>query len=121
MFNYLAFLHGGLTAPSERAFADGEDLAKQCIDKWKQIDNPEQFPPSLLILLASPAYLEQPKASQLVSGVQEAFTKEYQHEPPLIGSSVGAVFFDQQIYERGALLVFLASRLLGPRLGWGRM
>ena len=119
MFNYLAFLWGGLTSASTKAFADGEALANECVDKWEKIDNPEQFPPSLLILLASPAYLEQPKAAQLVAGVQQAFTRKFKKETPLVGSSVAAVFFDQKIHERGALLVCLASRLVEAKVGVG--
>src|SRR5262245_22087061 len=116
MFNYLAFLYGGCPEVSDDAFADGLDLARQCLDQLSSVDNPEQFPPGLLILLASPAYLEIETAERLLAGTRQAFAEAGHHDVPLIGSSVAAVFFDRRVHERGALLVCLASRMMDVKV-----
>lgn len=110
--NYLAFLYGKLPSPSGEPIEDGKSLGRQCVERLRELEDREHFPPSLLILLASPAYLEQSKAAQLVAGVHRAFADEDYHDVPLIGSTVAAVFFDQRIHSEGALLVCLASRLV---------
>jgi signal transduction histidine kinase/GAF domain-containing protein len=112
MFNYLAFLYGGLSAPSGDATADGAELARQCLAQLQRIDNQEQFPPRLLILLVSPAYLNRPAPDHLLAGVRQAFAEAGHREVQIIGSSVSAVFFDRQTHEQGALLVCLASRVI---------
>ena len=116
MFNYLAFLYGGLPEASEDAFADGEYLAQRCLTKHAEIDNPEQFPPGLLILLTSPAYGDVAEAQSLLDGVHRTFARDGHHDVPLIGCSVAAVFYEGQLYERGALLVCLASRMLEAKV-----
>jgi signal transduction histidine kinase len=117
MFSYIAFLYGGVPTAGERALKDGESLAWQCLDKLKEIEEkPEQFPPRLLILLASPAYLDQPKAAQLIAGIHQTFAAAGFNYVPLVGCSVQAVFFDNKIHEEGALLVCLASRLLEAKV-----
>jgi signal transduction histidine kinase len=118
MFDYLAFVYSGISEPSSDALSDGKNLAEQCLKKLGDIDNQERFPPKLLILLASPAYLDQQKAEQLLEGVYGTFS---QHHPgiQLIGSSVGGVFFDRRVHPKGALLVCLASRLIEARVACG--
>ena len=116
MFNYLAFLYGGLSTPGDSATADGAELARRCLAQLQQIDNREQFPPRLLVLLASPAYLDRPTSDRLLAGIHQTFAKAGNHEIPLIGSSVSAVFFDRQVHEQGALLVCLASRVITVRI-----
>lgn len=112
MYNFLAFLPGGLSEASEDAFADGQFLAQACLSKLDTIDNPEQFPPRLLILLASPAYLATADAQSLVDGVHRTFARRGYENIALIGSTVSAVFFERAVHERGALLICLASRML---------
>lgn len=123
MSDYLAFVYGGLPQPSGDALADGRELARQCLDQLRDLDS-NKFPPRLLILLASPAYLEQQKAEQLLQGVQDAFNPPGEDpdrkDVELIGSSVGGVFFDRRIYPTGALLVCLASRLIEADVAYGK-
>lgn len=115
MSNYLAFIHAGIehghTESSGAAVNDGVELAQQCLKQFGQL-NTEHFPPRLLILLASPIYLEGRRATQLLEGVHSKFADEGYHDIPLIGSSVAAVFFSGSVYPQGTLLVCLASRLL---------
>jgi signal transduction histidine kinase len=116
--NYIAFLHGGIEKAGEKPLEDGNALANQCLDKLREIDNPEQFPPKLLFLLISAKYLDgedyldEIRARQLIAGVRQSFFEAGHRDIPLIGSSVAAVFYDRQIYHDGVLLVCLASRLL---------
>lgn len=112
MFNYLAFLHGGISQSTGDALTDGSELSRQCLDQLNRIDNPEHFPPRLLILLTSPAYLEQSKAERLLAGVHQTFAEAGYDDIPLIGSSVAVVFFDRRTHEQGALLVCFASRMV---------
>ena len=122
MFNYLAYLHGGLCEPGVSPAADGVALAEQCLEKLAATDNPEQFPPRLLILLTSPAYSDEAGLREMLSSIRQTFaaykkrTKYLQlpeaPDVPLVGSSVAAVIFDKRIHQRGALLVCLASRLV---------
>lgn len=127
MSDYIAFLHGGIERPTQRPLDDGSTLANQCLTKWQQIENQEQFPPKLLILLISAGYLggdnhlDEGRARQLIAGVRRIFFEEGHRDIPLIGSSVAAIFFEShedgnnkrsQIYKSGALLVCLASRML---------
>lgn len=128
MSDYLSFVYGGLSRSSGDALEDGQVLARQCLRKLEDIDR-KRFPPKLLILLASPAYLERQKAEQLLRSVNETFngarestqpTDGTREDVPLIGSSVGGVFFDRRIHPEGALLVCLASYLIDARVGCGR-
>ncbi|MGE0130467.1 MAG: GAF domain-containing protein [Blastocatellales bacterium] len=122
MFNYLAFVCGGVNAPSQSPDADGVEMAEKCLRQLEETGNPEQFPPRLLILLTSPAYNDADSIRQMISGIRRTVSgykkraltdlKEESPETPLIGSSVEAVFFNREIHERGALLVCLASRLI---------
>lgn len=119
MSSYLAFLHSGIETASENAFEDGAQLANDCITQLNKLEDRDQFPPSLLILLASPAYLDLPKAEQLLQGINQPFTEAGFDDVPLIGSSVAAVFFDRRVYEKGALLVCIASRLIEAQVAIG--
>lgn len=112
MFNYLAFIHSGIeVATPGKAHEDGEELARDCAERLRQLDQ-ERFPPKLFILLASPAYLESPSAQQLLNGVHEGLRRAGYPSRDLIGCSVAAVFFNREVYPKGALLICLASRLL---------
>src|SRR4051812_20210405 len=115
MFSYLAFIHGGIetgcAGGQDSALNDGVELARQCIVKLEKLDA-QHFPPKLLILLASPAYLEGRRAAQLLEGVYSTFEAAGYRNLALIGTSVAAVFFDGAVHDKGALLVCLASRLL---------
>jgi signal transduction histidine kinase len=119
MFSYLAFLHSGIESASENAFEDGAQLANDCITQLNELEDRDQFPPSLLILLASPAYLDLPRAEQLLQGINQPFTEAGFDDVPLIGSSVAAVFFDRRVHEKGALLVCIASRLIEAQVAIG--
>jgi signal transduction histidine kinase len=116
--NYIAFLHGGIEGAGVRPLEDGNVLARQCLDKLQECDNPEQFPPKLLFLLISVGYLERKnhldeiRARQLIAGIRQSFFEAGHRDIPLIGSSVAAIFYDCEIHHEGALLVCLASRLL---------
>lgn len=115
-FNYLAFVTGTLTHSSNRAFHDGLELAGQCLKKLEAIEpatEPDkQFPPKLLILLASLDYLQKLNAEHLVAGVHQRFAEAGQTHLPLIGGTVSALFFDRRIHEHGAILICLSSRLM---------
>jgi signal transduction histidine kinase len=115
MFDYLAFVYGGIPEPSGNPLMDGERLAQKCLAKLNALNDKNRFPPRLLILLASPAYLDQQEAEQLLTGVNETFN-QVEENTQLIGSSVGGVFFDRQVHPRGALLVCLASKLIEARV-----
>src|SRR5215207_7754880 len=116
MANYISMIHGGIEAYTGDSQADGKSLAHHCLGELKKLDDPEQFPPRLLILLVSPAYLDLPRAGNLLAGIHqvfsEALTDADQENVPLIGCSTAAVFFNRHVYREGALLVCLASRLL---------
>ncbi len=133
-FNYLAFVHGGIPIPGNSAITDGIEMAEQCLTELRKLDNPEQFPPRLLILLVSAGYLEgsetsqEARTSQLIQGIHQTFEEDpniHGHDgAPLIGSSVAAVFFkhpslDHRVHERGVLLVCLASRLIEAKVAVG--
>jgi signal transduction histidine kinase len=115
MSSYLAFIHSGIkngcVGAQDAALKDGVQLARQCIDQLDKLDG-QHFPPKLLLLLASPAYLEGRRAAQLLEGVYSTFEEAAYRNFSLIGSSVAAVFFDGAVHQKGALLVCLASRLL---------
>jgi signal transduction histidine kinase len=130
MLSFLAFVHEGLKYIGS-PFADGKKLAQGCLDKLKELDDPEQFPPRLLMLLASPAYLDSIKAEQLLKGVTQVFERaghpvfdekggrrdeKDSRRLELMGCSVAAVFFDKHVWPTGALLICLASRLLDARV-----
>src|SRR5262245_11234537 len=122
MFNYLAFVCGGVGAPGQREGDDGAEMAEKCLRRLEETGAPEQFPPRLLILLTSPAYDDAGSIKRMISGIRHAVSEHkirscadveaQSAEVPLIGGSVEAVFFDRRIHERGALLVCLASRLI---------
>jgi signal transduction histidine kinase len=122
MFNYLAFVCGGIGAPGQAPVDDGAEMAEKCLWRLEETGAPEHFPPRLLILLTSPAYDDAGSIKRMIAGVQQAVS-EYKSractkveaksaEVPLIGGSVEAVFFNHRIHERGALLVCLAARLI---------
>ncbi len=120
MFNYLAFVCGGVSAPGRSPSDDGAEMAEKCLWRLEETGVAEQFPPRLLILLTSPVYEDPGSIRRMISGVRQAIS-EYksrvdveadQSEVPLIGGSVEAVFFNHRIHRRGALLVCLASRLI---------
>lgn len=112
MLSYMAFIHHGIESAGS-PLNDGKTLAQHCVRQLQKL-NKELFPPRLLILLASPAYLDSLKAEQLLNGVLQTIAdadKSYRNVE-LMGCSVAAVFFNRHIYHEGALLVCLASRLL---------
>ncbi|HEY7183211.1 MAG TPA: GAF domain-containing protein [Blastocatellia bacterium] len=122
MFNYLAFICGGISEPGRSPEADGLEMAAECLGRIEETGNPEHFPPRLLILLTSPAYGDAEIIREAIQAIRRSFA-EYKSkvfakvedesvEVPLIGSSVEGVFFDRQVQARGALLVCLASRLI---------
>ncbi len=122
MFNYLAFVCGGVGEPGQSPGDDGAEMAEKCLRRLEETGAPEQFPPRLLILLTSPAYDDAGSIKRMISGIRQAVSDHKSRvcaqveaqsaEVPLIGGSVDAVFFDRRIHERGALLVCLASRLI---------
>jgi signal transduction histidine kinase len=124
MLSYLAFVHHGIKSVGN-PFTDGKNLAQHCVKQLEALGDVDQFPPRLLILLASPAYLDSLKSEQLLKGVTQVFHKAGHRIADesgdggveLIGCSVAAVFFDRHIHRKGALLVCLASRLLEARVG----
>jgi hypothetical protein len=115
MLSYLAFIHHGIESIGN-PLSDGKILAERCIGQLEALENPDQFPPRLLILLASSAYLDPPKSEQLLNGVLYGFDEKNYRNVPLMGCSVAAVFFNRRIYHEGALLVCLASRLLEAKV-----
>jgi signal transduction histidine kinase/GAF domain-containing protein len=120
MNNYTAFLFGGIKSPSGDARADGNNLADQCLKKLESAGDKKQFPPKLLILLVSPAYLNLQSARQLLAGIREVFEAAGHDQIKLVGTSVAAVFFEHEIHNNGALLVCLASRMLKVKTGAGK-
>ncbi|HKS40474.1 MAG TPA: FIST N-terminal domain-containing protein, partial [Blastocatellia bacterium] len=112
MSNFLAFIDAGISAPGSDSVEDGRDLAKACIKRLEKLENQEQFPPKLLILLTSPAFLGANRAQQLITGVHTEFKEHFKKDIPTIGSSVAAVFYENKIHAEGALLVCLASRII---------
>ena len=104
MFNYLAFICGGISEPGRSPEADGLEMAAKCLRRIAETGNPEQFPPRLLILLTSPAYADAESIRRTIQAISRSFTEykskafaNVEEEPvkvPLIGSSVKGVFFD---------------------------
>jgi signal transduction histidine kinase len=121
MPSHLAFACHGIPSPSQDPRHDGSELAKGCIDKVKRDYDVTEFPPQLFILLVSPAFCRDAGAlKELLAGVHDE-TAPLGREVPLIGSSVAAVFYEDEIQgdkiqDHGALLVCLASRLLRARV-----
>lgn len=115
MSSFFAFVHHGIKAASNNPLNDGETLAQRCVNQLKALDD-EQFPPCLLILLASPAYLDTLKSEQLLHGVLQKFEQSGYPNVELMGCSVAAVFFNRCIHREGALLICLASRLLEAKV-----
>src|SRR5690349_6504153 len=107
MFNYVAFLHSGIERAEGEPIEVGRALAQQCLKKLGDIDNQEQFPPKLLYLLISSNYLssenglDESKARKLIGAIHQTFLEAGHSYVPLIGSSVGAVFFDNKIFSDG--------------------
>lgn len=121
MNSYAAFVYSGLSSPSGAAAADGRHLAARCLAQLRGLGDAERFPPRLLILLASPAYLELHSAKHLLSGIEQVFRDAgLADRVPLVGTSVAAVFFDDRIHRDGALLVCLASLLVDAKVGVGK-
>jgi|GEM_PF-2533306 len=122
MFNYLAFICGGIAERGATPATDGAEIAQKCLRQLEETGNPEQFPPRLLILLTSSAYSDEGQITEMLTSIRQTVAhyksrifsdvESESREVPLIGSSVDAVFFNRQVYERGALLVCLASRLV---------
>lgn len=117
MFNHVAFVYGGIAQPRASAEASGIDLATRCLDQLDspEIKNPANFPPRLLILLLSPAFLDGDTPERLMAAIRQTFAArgaQTEAEPALLGSSVTAVFYQGQAQREGALLICLASRLL---------
>jgi signal transduction histidine kinase/GAF domain-containing protein len=119
MRSYLAFLHSGIEAYTGRSQEDGKNLARCCLERLKDLKDDEQFPPRLLILLTSPAYLDLLKAGNLLAAINEAFADAGHLDVPLIGCSTAAVFFNRRAHPQGALLICLASRLLKAEVAIG--
>ncbi|HEY6348826.1 MAG TPA: ATP-binding protein [Candidatus Angelobacter sp.] len=109
---YLSFASWGAETPVKDGFADGEALAAGCHKELSKSGDRTQFPPRLLILMASPKYLEGSRAQELVQGIENYFMTHYHEHVPLIGSSVAAVCFKRQAHEHGAVLICLASKSL---------
>jgi signal transduction histidine kinase len=121
MRSYLAFTHSHIADLKGDAYNEGVTLAIDCLEQLAKLNNPERFPPSLLILLTSPRYSEVEDAEHLLNGIHDTFVRAHsnQREVPLIGCGVAAVFCDMEVYERGAVLICLASHLLRARMGVG--
>ena len=117
MNTYLGFAYKGAETPQENAFAEGERLAVSCCSQLQKLGEKTQFPPKLLVLLATSKYLEGSRANDLVPGIITYFNSHFEEPVPLIGSSVAAVSFDQKVYEHGAVLICLASKLLEVKVG----
>ena len=122
MFNYLAFICGGIIEPGRSPEADGLEMAAKCLGRLEETGNPEQFPPRLLILLTSPAYNDAGTIRRTIHAIRRSFAEyksnifanveEESVEVPLIGGSAEAVFYNRRIHDSGALLICLASRLI---------
>lgn len=123
MHDFLAFTHSHIEALTDDAYSGGVTLAIDCLKQIKLINNPKRFPPRLLILLTSPEYYELEKAEQLLNGIQDTFAqinfKKEPQEVPLIGCDVAAVFCEEKIYAKGALLICLASHLIKVQVAVG--
>lgn len=119
MANYISVISSGIGAYTGDSADDGRQLACQCLDKLKRLDDPEQFPPRLLILLTSPAYLDLPRASNLLESIHQTYGEAGYRNVSLIGCSTAAVFFNRRVYREGAVLVCLASRLLDVKIAVG--
>lgn len=101
---------GVLECPSANRYEDGQNLFRQCLEKIDQeIDGRTRFPPKLFILWATPAFADY---QELLREIQEAKNSALFEKTPLIGTTAGAVLFDGDVYEQGAVLICLASEWL---------
>lgn len=90
---------------------DGRCLVSDCLGS---IPDLEEFPPSLLILLATVAFRP---FEDLLSGIRAELEQRGLGEVPLVGCSVAAVHTEKEFVQKGAALVCLASRFIHARIG----
>ncbi len=91
---------GALKKPVGTPFADGRRIAAGCI---KGV--PRGSHPRLYILWATPAFKDY---KELLKGVHEELERQ-DRKAPLIGASVAVCLFEGRPYEKGAILICLAS------------
>ncbi|MBI5821361.1 MAG: hypothetical protein HZA88_20530 [Verrucomicrobia bacterium] len=103
---FVRFAVGKLKSPSDSPSNDGASLAQQCLDF---LGDKERFRPQLFVFLPTGAFA--PYRSVLL-GVRNRLADEGFGDVPLIGASVAVCLFDEDAYERGALLVCLGSRFI---------
>jgi signal transduction histidine kinase len=121
MCDYFAFIHSHIAELMEDSYTEGVGLATDCIEQLGKLMDPERFPPCFLILLTSPKYCQPEEAVHLLDGIHDTFVQAdpKRKEVPLIGCDVSAVFCDLAVYPKGALLICLASPLVGVRVAVG--
>ena len=99
---------GCLTNPSPGLMdsrQDGAELAKRCLNEI----NVSGFTPCLCILLATPAFQA---SDTLLTGIREELARRHPEAVPLIGCSVSACIHDGAAFDRGAVLVCMATDML---------
>jgi len=114
--SYLACLCAGVSRFQGDAYDDGVSMGTRLVEQRSRMEDVDQFPPKLLILLVSPPYCPPDRSSQLLTGIKTILSKHGQDQIPMIGASMNGVIFDHDVHRRGALLVCLASRSLTAQI-----
>lgn len=106
---YVQIAAGGLErSTSGNHHTDGRTLVEKCLHG---IDR-NLFPPQLFVLWATKPFAPH---TELLKGVTEGLAEQGLSEIPLIGTSAAAVWFDQQDYAEGVVLICVASRWIKAR------
>lgn len=128
MKTYLEFAFAGAAEPSSDGLEDARQLAMRCCEQLSALGDDDRFKPQLLVLLATPAFLADGRAHEMVPGIREVFCMHYGRVVPLIGSSAAAVFYpakaddpakdhSYRINDKGAVLIAIASKFLEAKVG----
>jgi signal transduction histidine kinase len=117
--SYVRIAHATLPKPGSDVRADGRKLITHCLAQLDGQEDAADFPPKLLVLMATVPF--QP-FDELLAGIHEVLDArkrqdECRPEVRLIGGSVAGVIDGNQIHTEGVQLVCIASRLMDVQLG----
>ncbi len=110
---YLVVTRGLLDQPSGGRVHDGAELARQCLSPVLELSDSRDYPPRLLVLLATVGF--QP-FDKLLKGITDELDRR-RLNVPLVGCSVAGVLTETKPMPEGAALVCLSSRFINARVG----
>ena len=117
--SYVRIAHATMPKPGNDMRVAGRSLIEQCFANLDAQEDVADFPPKLLVLMATVSF--QP-FDQLLAGIYEVLDErkrkdESRPEVHLIGGSVAAVIDGDEIHTEGVQLVCIASRLIDAKIG----